>query len=48
MANQPLGFQQEQWHGSFWKATGTFELSFDDKSRRAVEKPPGHRSLKTA
>jgi hypothetical protein len=24
-----------------------FDLSFDDKSRRAVGKPPGHCSLKT-
>jgi hypothetical protein len=26
MANQPLGFQQEQCHGSFWKATGTLNF----------------------
>jgi hypothetical protein len=36
------------WHASFWKTTGDFERSFDGKSRRAVGKPPGHRSLKTA
>jgi hypothetical protein len=34
MANQPLGFQQESWHASFWKATGHFGLSI----RRQIQK----------
>jgi hypothetical protein len=46
MANQPLGFQQEYCHVSFWKATGDFLASFDfngdGKQDFAVTLPDNH------
>jgi hypothetical protein len=29
MANQPLGFQQESLHSSFWKTTGDLNFPFN-------------------